>query len=156
LIAFSHYPMLDYNEGANSEMKALFGEKSFQAYRVSSEEVGQIFADLGLKVQVGVHMYLNDIGNVTTKKGNTLINIQTPSLAAYASGYKIITVKEYSKIKIETVVLDSMPEFDIFFYWYNKEHEFLTANFPESSWGQNILASQTYLEFTNYHLQELV
>ena len=156
LIAFSHYPMIDFNDGATAEMKALFGENSFQAYRVPSEEVGRIFADVGLQVHVGGHMHLNDTGIMTTKKGNTLVNIQTPSLAAYPPGYKIMTVNEIEGISVETVALDSVPSFTTFFDFYKTEHAFLESNFPEVLWEEGILSSQSYLDFTNSHLKELV
>ena len=156
LIAFSHYPMVDFNDGASEEIKQLFGKNAFQAYRIPDKLVGETFADIGLKIHVGGHMHLNDTGILTSEKGNTLVNVQTPSLAAYPPGYKIITVKGNSKVKVETVVLDSVPEFDTFFDCYKKEYEFLTANFPESIWDEDILTSESYLQFTITHLQELV
>ena len=156
VIAFSHYPMIDFNDGATNEMKKLFGNDAFQAYRIPDQLVGEIFADIGLKIHIGGHMHLNDTGVFTSKKGNTLVNVQTPSLAAYPPGYKIVTIKEHSKIKIETVVLDSVAKFDSFFDWYKKENHFLRENFPESSWDEDVMASDSYLEFTKAHLQELV
>lgn len=156
VIAFSHYPMVEFNDGASEEMKALFGETSFQAHRIPSEIVGQTFADIGLKVHVGGHMHLNDTGIVTTKKGNTLTNIQTPSLAAYAPGYKIITVKENGNLEVETVAIDSVSGFDTFFKLYKKEHAFLKANFPDRAWDDEIVAATSYAEFTNAHLKSLV
>ncbi|MEP0439171.1 metallophosphoesterase [Maribacter dokdonensis] len=156
LIAFSHYPMVDFNDGATDEMKQLFGVNSFQAHRVPDEVVGEIFADMGLKVHVGGHMHLNDTGIITTKNGNTLTNIQTPSLAAYPPAYKLMTIKNTSKLEVETVVLDSVASFNSFFENYKKEHDFLRDNFPDRMWNDTILASSNYLDFTNIHLQELV
>ncbi len=156
LIAFSHYPMLDFNDGASEEMKALFGENSFQAHRIPSSLVGETFADLGLQVHVGGHMHLNDTGILTTEKGNTLVNLQTPSLAAYAPGYKVVTVTKNSSLKVETVLLESVPGFDSFFDKYQTEHDFLKSNFPDAQWDEAILASRSYLDFTNFHLKELV
>ena len=156
LIAFSHYPMVDFNDGATDEMKQLFGAKSFQAHRVPNQVVGEIFADMGLKVHVGGHMHLNDTGVITTPKGNTLTNIQTPSLAAYAPGYKIITVGNSDSLEVETIVLDSVTSFNSFFKNYKVEYNFLADNFPERLWDDTILSSTNYREFTNTHLQELV
>ncbi|KSA14856.1 Calcineurin-like phosphoesterase [Maribacter dokdonensis DSW-8] len=156
LIAFSHYPMVDFNDGATDDMKQLFGVNSFQAHRVPDEVVGEIFADMGLKVHVGGHMHLNDTGIITTKNGNTLTNIQTPSLAAYPPAYKLMTIKNTSKLEVETVVLDSVASFNSFFENYKKEHDFLRDNFPDRMWNDIILASSNYLDFTNIHLQELV
>lgn len=156
LIAFSHYPMVDFNDGATDEMKQLFGVNSFQAHRMPDEVVGEIFADMGLKVHVGGHMHLNDTGIITTKNGNTLTNIQTPSLAAYPPAYKLMTIKNTSKLEVETVILDSVASFNSFFENYKKEHVFLRDNFPDRMWNDTILASSNYLDFTNIHLQELV
>lgn len=156
VIAFSHYPMIEFNDGASDEMKVLFGESSFQAHRVPSEIVGHTFADIGLKVHVGGHMHLNDTGVITTKNGNSLTNIQTPSLAAYKPGYKIITVNNQVTLKVETVLLDSVLGFNTFFKWYKKEHEFLKANFPNRVWNYEILSASSYASFTNAHLKSLV
>lgn len=155
LVAFSHYPMVDFNDGASDEMLALFGDTSFQAHRIPSELVGKIFADLGLKVHVGGHMHLNDTGILKTAKG-TLVNIQTPSLAAYTPGYKIITVTNKKKLTVKTVVLDSVPGYDSFFDLYTKEHSFLETNFPDRVWDKNILDSKSYTAFTDTHLRELI
>jgi len=156
LIAFSHYPMVDFNDGATNEMKQLFGANSFQAHRVPDEVVGKIFADMGLKVHVGGHMHLNDTGIITTENGNTLTNIQTPSLAAYAPGYKIITVGNSDSLEVETIILDSVTSFNSFFKNYKEEYNFLADNFPDRLWDDTILSTTSYGEFTNTHLQELV
>lgn len=156
LIAFSHYPMVEFNDGASKEMKALFGETKFQAHRIPSEIVGETFANVGLKVHVGGHMHVNDTGVITTKKGNTLTNIQTPSLAAYVPGYKVITVKQHGNLEVETITLDSVAGFNSFFDLYKKEQTYLRTNFPERAWNDTILKATSYREFTNEHLKSLV
>ena len=156
VIAFSHYPMIEFNDGASEEMKALFGDTSFQSHRIPSELVGKTFADIGLKVHIGGHMHLNDTGVMTTEKGSTLTNIQTPSMAAYAPGYKIITIREDGNLNVKTIAIDSVLGFDRFFKLYKKEHDFLAANFLENGWDEKILNTRSYLEFTNAHLKELV
>lgn len=156
LIAFSHYPMLDFNDGASEDMKALFGTDAFQAHRIPDEIVGETFADMGLKLHVGGHMHLNDTGTITTQKGNTLVNIQTPSLSAYMPAYKIITVKGQGPLDVETVVLDSVAGYSTFFRQYEREHDFLKSNFPDRMWDKKILASTSYLEYTKTHLDELI
>ena len=156
LIAFSHYPMLDFNDGASQDMVELFGPRAFQAYRVPNGAVGKAFADIGLKVHVAGHMHLNDTGVLTTENGNTLINIQSPSLAAYMPAYKIITIKDPKHFDVETVVLDSVPGYRTFFALYEKELEFLRLNFPDRNWNGQILASTSYAEYTKVHLGELI
>lgn len=115
--------------------------------------VGETFADLGLKVHVGGHMHINDTGILKTSKGSTLVNIQTPSLAAYAPGYKIITVTDHKTLKVETILLDSVPGFDTFFESYAVEHSFLASHFPDRMWDKKILSTTSHLEFTDIHLK---
>lgn len=80
LIAFSHYPMVEFNDNASEEMKAFFGENKMQLHRVPKEDVAEVFADAGIQIHFGGHMHINDTGVRTSKNGNTLFNIQTPSL----------------------------------------------------------------------------
>ena len=156
LIAFSHYPMVDFNDGASEDIKNLFGNKAFQAYRIPSKLVGQTFADIGLKVHVGGHMHLNDTGQFATEQGNTLVNIQSPSLAAYVPAYKIITVKDSHQLQVETVVLDTVNGYNTFFDLYEKEYVFLKSHFDDNLWEKSILSSASYSDYTEKHLKELV
>ena len=156
LIAFSHYPMLDFNDGASQDLVGLFGPSAFQAHRIPHGAVGETFADIGLKLHIGGHMHLNDTGILTTEKGNTLVNIQTPSLAAYLPAYKIITIKGPKHFDVETVVLDSVPGYGTFFDLYGEELAFLASNFPDRAWNGQILASSSYSGYTRGHLEELI
>jgi hypothetical protein len=156
LIGFSHYPMLDFNDGASESIKSLFGVNAFQANRIPDKLVGETFADIGLKLHFGGHMHLNDTGILKTEKGNTLINIQSPSVAAFMPAYKIITIKNSQFLEVETVVLDSVPGYDTFFSEYEKEHDFLSSNFPERAWNKKILSTTSYLEYMKVYLEELI
>jgi 3',5'-cyclic AMP phosphodiesterase CpdA len=156
LIAFSHYPMIEFNDGASEEIKILFGQKGLQSYRVPEEKVAKVFADAGLKIHFGGHMHLNDIGIRTFSSGNTLTNVQVPSLAAYKPAYKIATVKDKGISKIETVVLDSVQGFDTFFELYRMEYDFLKSLGKDELWNSEILSSKDYKTFTQWHLKELV
>lgn len=156
LIAFSHYPMVEFNDEASEDMKALFGVNTFQAQRIPNTLVGETFADIGLKVHVGGHMHLNDTGVITGKKGNILVNIQTPSLGSYMPAYKIIKQNSNNLLELETIVLDSVFGFESFFSIYEKEYNFLKVNEEKNIWNKDILASKNYLEFTDYHLKELI
>ncbi|MDO6519354.1 metallophosphoesterase family protein [Zobellia uliginosa] len=155
VIAFSHYPMVDFNDGASEDIKALFGKKAFQAHRIPSQLVGKTFANAGLKIHVGGHMHVNDTGVITTAEGHTLVNIQSPSLAAYVPAYKIITLKN-DQLEVETIVLDEVKGYDTFFRSYEKEYAFLASNLADNLWEKKILSSTSYLEYTKTHLQELV
>ena len=156
LIAFSHYPMVDFNDDASPELKLLFGADKMQLSRVPNEEVAQIFADAGIQVHFGGHMHINDTGVRTTAKGNTLFNIQTPSLAAYMPAYKILTIHSDSAIEIETIVVGSVAKFNSLFPFYDEEYAHLQNIKSAEIWNKNIVKSKDYEEFTQWHLKELV
>lgn len=152
LIAFSHYPMVDFNDGATQLINKLI--KGGQ--RAPNDEVARIFADAGITVHFGGHMHINDTGIKRTEKGNTLVNIQVPSLAAYLPAYKILTIGENNIVNVGTVVMDSVPGFDLFFGLYGEEYNYLDSIGNETIWDRKILDSENYREFINWHLRELV
>ncbi|KPM32184.1 Calcineurin-like phosphoesterase [Croceitalea dokdonensis DOKDO 023] len=156
LIAFSHYPMVDFNDGATEEMKLLFGENGLQVHRVPDQQVAEVFADAGLKIHFGGHMHLNDIGVHTSVNGNTLTNVQVPSLAVYKPAYTFIKLKNNGVLKLKTVVLDTVPDFDSFFKLYQEEHKYLKSLGDQQLWKTEILASKDYKTFTQWHLKELI
>ncbi|WP_417941134.1 metallophosphoesterase family protein [Flavobacterium sp. RS13.1] len=156
LIAFSHYPMIDFNDDASPELKSLFGSNKMQLSRVPNEEVAQIFADAGVQVHFGGHMHINDTGIRTTPKGNTLFNIQTPSLAAYMPGYKILTIHPDAVLEIETVVIDKVSKFNSLFPFYKQEYAHLKQIKNSDIWNKEILNTKDYEGFIKWHLKELV
>ncbi|POY40565.1 metallophosphatase [Flavobacterium alvei] len=156
LIAFSHYPMVDFNDDASPEMKLLFGANKMQLERVPNEDVAQTFADAGIQIHFGGHMHINDTGVRTTAKGNTLFNIQTPSLAAYKPAYKILTIHSNSELEVETVVVSSVPKFNSLFPFYEEEYAHLQNIKSSSIWNKEILKAKDYEGFTEWHLKELV
>lgn len=156
LVAFSHYPMVDFNDGTSELKKALFGSNKMQLYRVPKEEVAQTFADAGLKIHFGGHMHINDTGIHKTNKGNTLVNVQTPSLAAYPAAYKILTIKSNEVLEVETIPLVTVPQFTELFPLYQEEHHYLEQNSEEPIWNREILRTETYQEYVTWHLKELV
>ncbi|KGO91853.1 metallophosphoesterase family protein [Flavobacterium subsaxonicum] len=156
LIAFSHYPMVEFNDDASPEIEALMGKGKWQLDRVPEEEVAQTFADAGLKIHFGGHMHINDTGIRTSAKGNTLVNVQTPSLAAYIPAYKLLTIKPNNVVEIETITIDSVPRFNELFSLYKMEHAFLESQHTKDIWNDAILTTKSYHEFTDYHLKELV
>ncbi|GAA3638195.1 metallophosphoesterase family protein [Flavivirga jejuensis] len=154
LIAFSHYPMVDFNDDASSEMKTFFGSNKMQLHRVPNEDVAKTFANAGIQIHFGGHMHINDTGVRTTAKG-TLFNIQTPSLAAYIPAYKILTIHSDSEFDIETVVTDSVHNFNKLFSLYEQEHTHLESIKKINIWNKDILKTKNYREFTQWHLKEL-
>jgi len=156
LIAFSHFPMIDFNDDASAEIKELLGPNKWQLNRVPVEEVAQVFADAGLKIHFGGHMHINDTGTRTTAKGNTLVNIQTPSLAAYIPAYKLLTIKKDNLVDIQTITIDKVPRYDELFDLYKMEYQFLESQKAKDIWNIDILKTKNYHDFTDFHLKELV
>ncbi|WP_223552188.1 metallophosphoesterase [Aestuariivivens sp. NBU2969] len=156
LIAFSHYPIVDFNDGAIEHIKNLNISDQMQLERAPKNEVSEAFADAGLKIHFGGHMHINDTGIYKSALGNTIINIQTPSLAAYKPAYKLLTIKTDSVFDIETVIIDDVPRYDELFDLYIEEYTFVKGNKPKSLWNKDILSTKSYNEFANWHLKELV
>ncbi|MBB4802273.1 3',5'-cyclic AMP phosphodiesterase CpdA [Flavobacterium nitrogenifigens] len=156
LVAFSHFPMIDFNDDASAEIKELLGANKWQLNRVPVEEVAQVFADAGLKIHFGGHMHINDTGVRTSPKGNTLVNIQTPSLAAYIPAYKLLTLKKNNVVDIQTIAIDDVPRYDELFDLYKMEYRFLESQSDKDIWNIDILKTKNYHDFTDFHLKELV
>ncbi|SNR44365.1 metallophosphoesterase [Flavobacterium sp. ov086] len=156
LIAFSHFPMIDFNDDASAEIKELLGPNKWQLNRVPVEEVAQVFADAGLKIHFGGHMHINDTGILTTAKGNTLVNVQTPSLAAYIPAYKLLTIQKDNLVDIQTITIDEVPRYNELFDLYKMEYKFLESQNTKDIWNIDILKTKNYHDFTDFHLKELV
>ena len=156
LIAFTHYPMLDYNDGASEDIKNLLGENKWQLDRVPNDQVAQVFPDAGLKLHFAGHMHINDTGIKKFENGKTLVNIQVPSLAAYLPGYKILTVNSPADFEVETVSITDVPHFDELFPLYQKEFDALKSQNTKDIWNIDILKTKNYHDFTLFHLKELV
>lgn len=154
VVAFTHYPMIEYNDGASEEIGRLLGETKWQLHRTPREEVAKAFSDAGLQIHFGGHMHINDTGIRKYADGKMLVNIQVPSLAAYIPAYKILTVKPGNIFEIETVILDKVDRFDELFPLYEKEHEAMSGD--QRIWNKDILKVRSYRDFTLFHLQELV
>lgn len=155
LIAFSHYPIVDFYNGMSPQMAELFGERSFQLARVPQTEVSQAVAATGLKIHVGGHMHFNHTSVVQAPEGNRLVNIQAPSLAGYRPAYKLLTTYESGFTEVETVKLTDVPGFDTFFPLYRREYQAHLEKHGVAPWPEAILHSKTYADLTEWHLKEL-
>ncbi len=156
LIVFSHYPMIDFYDDASSNIKNLLGEGKMQLHRMPQESVASIFADAGVVLHFGGHMHINDTGVRKSKNGNTIVNVQIPSLAAYIPAFKILTVQKHNVMEIQTVTIDSVPGFRELFPLYEQEYAYLSSIGDPEIWDKEILSANTYHEFTNLHLKQLV
>lgn len=155
LIAFTHYPMIDFNDGATQEIKNVLGEKKWQLERVPQEEVAKVFAEAGLQIHFAGHMHINDTG-IRRVGDHVLINVQVPSLAAYLPSYKILTIQSPDIMEVQTEVLNEVPRFDELFPLYEKEYKALQKDTGKIRWNKDILKTKSYHDFMLFHLKELV
>tara|TARA_Y100000815_G_scaffold136190_1_gene122762 strand:- start:2419 stop:4257 length:1839 start_codon:yes stop_codon:yes gene_type:complete len=154
LIAFSHYPAIDFNEDASSELKDLLGENKWQLERVPEERIAKTLAHAGVKIHFAGHMHINDTGERDYGDGYFLVNIQTPSLAAYIPGYKLLTLVE-GTAEVETVTIDEVPNFKQLFPLYEQEYKYLES-VGKPVWDRKILDSKNYHDFAERHLESLI
>ena len=155
LIAFSHFPMVEFYDQQSNAIETLFGANNFQLVRRPDEAVSQSLAATGLKVHVGGHMHINDTGIKHNKEGQFLFNIQAPSIAAYVPAYKLMTLKTDGDIEVETIVLTHIPRFNELFDHYREEYQYLVKQGANTQWDPGILDATSYAEFTQWHIREL-
>ncbi|PZX47583.1 metallophosphoesterase family protein [Algoriphagus chordae] len=155
LISFSHYPLVEFHDGASDEMKSLFGSRKFQLERVPSTQTSELYAKAGIKIHFAGHMHINDTGLFQDQTTNTMYNIQVPSLAAFPPAYKTLKTTNPSQFEIETISLTEVDHMNEFFDLYRMEHRWLLEKQDPGIWDSTILASKDYLEYTRNHLLEL-
>lgn len=156
LISFSHYPLVEFLEGASEEMKSLFGPQKFQLERVPTSETSKQYAKAGIRVHFAGHMHINDTGiykDQTTT--HTMYNVQVPSLAAFPAAYKTLKTSNSSTLEIETIPLTEVDHMNEFFDLYRMEHRWLLEKKDPGIWESSILESKDYLDYTRNHLLEL-
>ncbi|MGY1426329.1 metallophosphoesterase [Lysobacter sp. A289] len=152
VIAFSHFPMAEFYNGASDDIEALLGADAMQLVRRPAEDTTRALAETGLKVHVGGHMHFNDMAVRNYGGGTALFNIQAPSLAAYVPAYKLMTLDGTARIEVETVRLDEVPRFDELFDLYRAEHAYTKP----ALWNLSILDATSYGDFTHRYMTELV
>ena len=156
LVAFSHYPMADYNSGALEFIGKIAQSGKFDIHRFPSAESATLLADAGITFHLGGHLHMNDDETFVSAKNNRLRNVQVPTTAGYVPAYKIITLQSGRPVKIETVALNNVAGFDAFFPRYRAEHDSLTAKGIKNIWDDGILSAKNYRQFCEWHLRELV
>ena len=154
LIAFGHYPVVDFYEECSREIEQIFGQNKFQVERVPTESVSKIFAEIGIKIHFSGHMHFNDTG-FKRYDNNFIINIVVPSLAAYIPAYKIVTLKQKNIMEVETIILDEVPHFNELFENYQTEHSHLSSIDYKNIWNKDILNASSYKELNEWHIREL-
>lgn len=154
LITFSHYPMIEFYQGQTQHIAALLGEERGQLSRSPKAQISERLADLGVRLHIGGHMHLNNTAVAHSSRGNSLVNIQAPSLAAYVPAYKLLTLTTPQQVKVQTIVLQDVPEFNQLFAHYQHEWQQLKQD-KQPLWDHRILQAKNYREFANGHLREL-
>ncbi|WP_337842098.1 metallophosphoesterase [Rheinheimera sp.] len=154
LLSFSHFPMAEFYQGQSAAIEQLFGEDQGQLSRVPLAPTSALLADTGLRLHVAGHMHLNNTAAVPAKDGGQLVNIQAPSLAAYVPAYKLLTLQNTQKVKVDTILLQQVPGFSALFGLYQREWQQLKQH-GEPLWDLGLLQAKNYRDFTKGHLQEL-
>lgn len=156
LVAFSHYPLADFNDGASGFVRKAWGSKKFDLHRVPFREVAEAFLDAGIRLHVAGHMHVNDTGVMKGKDGKCLYNIQVPSIATCIPAYKILTVEDAEHFSVETVLLDTVPAYDTFFSLYAREYEADSKAGKRPIWSRDALSSEDYAEWCDWQFRDLV
>lgn len=154
LIAFSHYPAADYNDGTSAEIRQLLGPNAWQPERIPQDSVAAFMAGAGIRLHFAGHMHLNDTGVYRPAGGEMFVNIQVPSIAAYPPAYKILTIHNRDQYEVQTAVLKQVKHYNDLFPLYRREFAYRAAHGLES-WHDSILKSRTYLQYTRNHLSQL-
>ena len=159
LIAFSHYPTMDFYANQTDAMKAVFKSGAFQTARVPESATTQALVATGLQLHVGGHMHFNGSNEYTDANGRYLANVQSPSLAVYGAAYKIVTYKSADVADVQTVALNDVPRFKELFPQYQVEFDYLQASTAATDiakrWNHGVLDTKSYGEFTRYYFGEL-
>jgi len=155
LISFSHYPLVEFHDGASKAMKSLFGAQKFQLERVPTSQTSSLYAQAGIRIHFAGHMHINDTGLYQDQSTNIMYNIQVPSLAAFPPAYKTVKTSNRDVFEIVTTTLNEVDHMNEFFDLYRMEHRWLLENQNPGIWDSTILASKDYFEYTRNHLLEL-
>jgi len=159
LIAFSHYPTMDFYANQTDAMKAVFKPGAFQTARVPEAATTAALAATGLQLHVGGHMHFNGSNDYTDASGRYLANVQSPSLAVYGAAYKIVTYQSADSVDVQTVALNDVPRFKELFPHYQVEYDRLQASTVAADiakrWNHGVLETKSYGDFTRYYFGEL-
>lgn len=156
LVAFCHYPLLDFNKGASQLIGRYWGPNKFDLSRVPADSISEAFLEAGIRIHVAGHMHVNNTNLKVGKDGSRLYNIQVPSIAAGIPAYKILTLKQAVPFEVATVVLDSVPGFDSLFPLYEQEYAYTSSCGKVPIWNKQLLQATNYVEFCDGYFQDLV
>lgn len=154
VIAFSHFPLLDCNDGASEVLGNSWGKNKFDIERMPSNDISDAMLKAGIRLHFAGHMHIKDVAKCE-KDGNVMYNIQIPSLATCIPAYNILTLNGDSA-NLETIIVDKVEGFDTFYNEYRKEYEYTKSIGKEPIWNFDVLKSRDYKEFCDYQFRDLV
>ena len=154
LVAFSHYPMVDYYRGAAPLIQELFGPEGLYLGRRPSVEATRELAATGLQLHFGGHMHANDTGVFRGDEG-FLVNVQVPSTAAYVPAFKLLTLHPGAGCEVETIPVEEVARVEALFPLYREEQAHLQRVAPDVAWNPEVLDSPSYGDFVRWHIREL-
>lgn len=155
VIAFSHFPLLDFNCGASEALERSWGRSKFDIERLPAEKVGRAMFDAGIRMHFAGHMHIYNSEKMTI--GNeTMYNIQTPSVATCVPAYRLLTLDEGGQTELEHVIMNEVPGFDTFFDRYRKEWEYTKSQGKSPIWHTEVLDAKNYGEFCDWQFRDLV
>lgn len=155
VVAFSHFPLLDFNDGASPVLARSWGRSKFDIERIPNEEVSRALFDAGVRLHFAGHMHIYDLA-VMERNGESMYNIQTPSLITCVPAYRILTLEDAEQFNLETVVVDEVEGYDTFFDRYRKELEYTKKKGKQPVWSVEVLQSKNYLELCDWQFRDLV
>lgn len=155
LVAFSHFPLLDCNDGASEVLGKAWGRNKFDIERMPSEEVKSAMMDAGVRLHFGGHMHINEVEKME-RDGKCMYNVQIPSLITAIPAYHILNIKDDGKAHLETVLVDKVEGFDSFFGLYKKELEHARLQGKQPIWSIEALDAKDYNEFCDWMFRDLV
>jgi 3',5'-cyclic AMP phosphodiesterase CpdA len=159
LMAFSHYPTMDFYANQTDAMKAVFKPGAFQVTRMPAAATTAALAATGLPLHIGGHMHFNGSNDYKDSAGNYLVNVQSPSLAVFGAAYKIVSYQSKDVIDVQTVGLNSVARHNELFPLYQVEYDYLQGSTAAGDiakrWNRSILDSKSYGEFTRTYFGEL-
>ncbi|WOT04758.1 metallophosphoesterase [Shewanella youngdeokensis] len=154
LIVFSHYPAIEYLNDSANDFYFLFDDSSYNNKRVPSDDTAHQLINAGVKLQFAGHIHVNDTA-IRSNENGSLINIQTPSLAAYTPSYKLVTCHDTETFEITTHTVKDVPDFDHLFPYYQKEIDYRATVNQAEPLLEEMLEATDYRDFMFRHLKVL-
>lgn len=156
VIAFCHYPAIDFNKGATALIEQWLGKDKFNLKRSPSQEISRELEKAGIRLHVAGHMHINQTSVIEGEDGHKMYNIQVPSTALGVPAYKILTVESGTRFRVQTIVLDSVPGFDSLRPRYMQEYRYNRATNGKESWNTDIQYATDYPTFCAMHFRDLL